>query len=224
VTPDIIHLDNHLLVISKPAGMLSQSDETGDQDVVQWGKAYLKEKFNKPGNVFCGLVHRLDRPASGVMILARTTKGAGRLAKAFADRKVEKEYMALVEGMPDEEGKAEDYLAKLKRQVRVVRETHPEAQHAVLNWKVIGYHSDQALISVKLETGRSHQIRVQMSSRGWPLVGDLRYGAKTKFDGRNLALHAFKLELDHPTLKEKVSYTAPLPATWPSWCRELTKR
>jgi 23S rRNA pseudouridine1911/1915/1917 synthase len=223
VTPDIIHMDNHLLVISKPAGMLSQSDETGDLDVVRWAKAYLKEVFKKPGNVFCGLVHRLDRPASGVMILGRTTKGAGRLAQAFAARKVEKEYLALVEGMPDEEGKAEDYLAKLKRQVRVVRKTHPQAQHAVLTWKVIGNHSNQSLISVRLETGRSHQIRVQMSTRGFPLVGDLRYGAKTKFDDRNLALHAHRLELEHPTLKEKVVYTAPLPAAWPAWCRELTR-
>lgn len=221
MTPDVIYLDNHLLVVNKPPGMLSQEDETGDFDIISWAKQYLAERFDKPGNVFAGLVHRLDRPASGVMLIARTSKAASRLAQTFKDRKVTKSYLALVEGLPDDHGRAEDYLAKRDRKVRVVRATHPEGKKAVLEWTLRGSVGKRSLVEITLETGRAHQIRVQMSSRGWPISGDLRYKAKEEFDGKNLALHAWKLGLEHPVRKEPMLWTAPLKHPWPMWVREL---
>jgi len=216
----VLYLDNHLLVIAKPAGMLSQGDHTGDEDVVNWAKQFIKERFAKPGNVFAGLVHRLDRPASGLMVLARTSKAAARLGKAFAGRKVSKQYLALVEGIPDPTGTAEDYLVKEDRKVRVVSADHLGAKIARLDWRCVISKGNRSLVEVTLHTGRPHQVRLQLSSRGWPLVGDFRYGSSREFDGQNLALHAWRLGLEHPTKKEALSWTAELPAAWPEWCRE----
>lgn len=221
MTPDVLFLDNHLLVVNKPAGMLSQEDETGDLDVITWSKHYLKERFDKPGNVFAGLVHRLDRPTSGVMVIARTSKAAGRLAEAFKKRDVKKTYLALVEGVPPDQGRAEDYLAKVQRKVKVVRKTHPEGGKAIATWQLLGNLDGASLVQVELETGRPHQIRVQMASRGWPLVGDVRYGARKEFDGRNLALHAWKLELEHPVQRVPMAWTAKPSKRWPLWVREM---
>ncbi|MBO6577125.1 MAG: RNA pseudouridine synthase [Rhodothermales bacterium] len=221
MTPEVVHLDNHLLVVVKPAGMLSQEDSTGDVDVVSWAKGYLKERFNKPGNVFVGLVHRLDRPASGLMVLARTSKAAGRLAEAFKARRVEKRYLALVEGFPSDSGRAEDHLLKEKRGVKVVKPGRTGAKRAVLTWRLLGAMRGQALVEVELETGRAHQIRAQLAHRGFPLVGDLRYGAKQEFDGRNLALHAYQLGLEHPVRREPVAWTSPPDRRWPDWARGL---
>jgi 23S rRNA pseudouridine1911/1915/1917 synthase len=220
VNPEVLYLDNHLLVIIKPAGMLSQADRTRDPDVVTWAKVYLKERFAKPGNVFAGLVHRLDRPASGVMVLARTSKAAARLGKAFAGRAVTKQYLALVEGVPDPQGLAEDHLVKQERKVRVVSADHPGGKFAALEWRVLVSKGNRSLVEVLLKTGRPHQVRVQMSSRGWPIVGDFRYGSSREFDGQNLALHAWRLALEHPTKKEPLSWTAELPPQWPEWCRD----
>ncbi|NNE69965.1 MAG: RNA pseudouridine synthase [Rhodothermales bacterium] len=221
MTPEVLFIDNHLLVVNKPAGMLAQEDETGDLDVITWAKHYLKERFNKPGNVFAGLVHRLDRPASGVMVIARTSKAAGRLADTFRNRQVDKTYLALVEGVPPDQGQAVDHLAKVQRKVKVVRPTHPEGKKASLTWTLRGNLDGFSLVEVKLDTGRPHQIRVQMASRGWPLVGDVRYGAKREFDGRNLALHAWKLGLEHPVRREPQAWTAAPGKRWPMWVREM---
>ena len=223
MTPTVLDIDNHLLVVCKPAGMLSQADETGDADVITWAKDYLKNRFDKPGNVFAGLVHRLDRPASGVMVVARTSKAAARLSEAFKGREVEKRYLALLEGRPPAEGRAEDRIAKIGREVRVVKPGNPAGKHAALTWTVLGMMDRTTLVEVTLETGRPHQIRVQMASRGWPLVGDLRYGARGEFDGRNLALHAHRLALEHPVRREPAAWAAPLPAGWPGWCRGLVE-
>lgn len=211
---EILYLDNHLLVINKPAGLLSQADDTGDLDVVTAAKAYLKARFNKPGQVFVGLVHRLDRPASGVMVLARTSKAAARLSEQFRKGEPKKRYLALVEGVLTGTGTLSDYLQKQDQRVSIVSATTSGAKSAVLSWRSLFTNQKFTLLEVELLTGRSHQIRVQLAHQGHPIIGDLRYGAKTKFDGRNLALHCRQLTLSHPTKQEEMSWTANLPETW----------
>lgn len=219
MTLPVLHLDNHLLVVNKPAGMLAQADITGDDDVVSLGKAFLKERFDKPGNVFLGLVHRLDRPTSGVMVLARTSKSAARLSDQFRRRMPGKHYIAMVEGtLRDVEGRFEDHLVKQGRHVHVVDASAAGARFAALTYRVIGGDEWKgkrvSLVDVRLETGWAHQIRVQFASRGMPLVGDMRYGAETEFDGRNLALHACALTIEHPTRREEMTFKAPPTDDW----------
>ena len=211
---DVLYLDNHLLVVNKPPGVLAQADRTGDPDLLSLGKAYLKRRFDKPGNVFLGLVHRLDRPASGVMAFARTSKAAARLSRAFRERLPEKRYLALVEGRCTGGGTLVDYLVKEDRRVRVVDPDYPKAQRAELTWRALERRRGLTLVEVDLKTGRPHQVRVQLAHIGFPLLGDLRYGARRALDGRNLALHAWRLALDHPTRKERMAWEAPPPATW----------
>ena len=211
---DVLYLDNHLLVVSKPPGVLTQADRTGDPDLLSAGKAYLKERFDKPGNVFLGLVHRLDRPASGVMVFARTSKAASRLSRAFRERTPEKRYLALVEGHCTGAGTLLDVLVKEDRHVRVVEAGHPKGQRAELRWRALEQRGGLSLLDVELKTGRPHQVRVQLAHLGFPILGDLRYGARRKLDGRNLALHCYRLALDHPTRKERMAWEAPPPATW----------
>lgn len=207
----VLYLDNHLLVINKPPGMLSQGDRTGDMDALTLGKSFLKEKFDKPGAVFLGLVHRLDRPASGVMVFARTSKAAARLSTQFRDRTVEKDYVALVEGTLQGSGEWRDNLMKEGSTVR----TAQGGKEAVLRWTSIEAGSETTLVGVRLETGRPHQVRVQFASRGHPLVGDFRYGSHRPLDGRNLALHCSRLAIDHPTRSERLRWSALPPGTWP---------
>jgi RluA family pseudouridine synthase len=209
-----VFIDNHLLVVNKPAGILSQADETGDEDMLTQGKAYLKERFNKPGNVYLGLVHRLDRPVSGVMVLARTSKAAGRLAEQFRSRTPVKKYLALVEGLCTGGGLQVDYLVKENRRVRCVSPDHPKAKRAELHWKALAYLDGISLIDLDLLTGRPHQIRVQLAGMGYPILGDLRYGARRFFDDRNLALHCYQLGIEHPIRREPMTWRVPPPATW----------
>lgn len=220
MTFDVLYLDNHLLVINKPAGLLSQADETGDPDVLTIGKTYLKDRFDKPGNVFLGLVHRLDRPASGVMILARTSKAAARLSDQFRKRTPEKTYLAITEGHIEREERLVDYLLKEDRHVRVVDRSEKGARRAELDYTIGGRGTwsgrPVTLVEVRLKTGRAHQIRVQLAERGHPLLGDMRYGAVTEFDGKNLALHACALGIDHPTTKERMTWKAPPSESWGS--------
>lgn len=211
---EVLYLDNHLLVVAKPPGLLAQGDDTGDPTVLTLGKAWLKERFNKPGRVYLGLVHRLDRPASGVMVLARTSKAARRLTEQFRARDPEKCYLAIVEGHCTGAGFCEDYLLKEHRQVRVVRAGTPKAKRAALRWRAVALRDGLSLLDVRLETGRSHQVRVQMAHRGWPLLGDFRYGAQHEFDGRNLALHSYRLTVEHPTQRLPITWAAPPPAPW----------
>lgn len=222
---EVLFLDNHLLVVAKPPGLLVQADHTGDADLLTLGKAYLKAHFDKPGNVFLGLVHRLDRPVSGVMVLARTSKAASRLAVQFRERTPTKRYLALVEGHPGAEaGERTDFLRKTYTKehgtrVVVVGPDDPGGKRARLRWTRLAttrarLRAERSLLDVALFTGRAHQIRVQLAALGTPIVGDLRYGARHEHDGRNLALHSYALALTHPVRRVPLRFTAPPPTPW----------
>ncbi len=212
---EIVYLDNHLLVIVKPAGMLAQEDRTGDADVLTLGKAYLKEEFDRPGNVFLGLVHRLDRPVSGLMVLARTSKAAARLSAQFRERTVVKKYVALVEGELPERQTLRDTLLKQHEQVALVAAGTAGGKLAELHVTPILHHKKRTLVEIDLGTGRAHQIRVQLAARGWPIVGDTRYGAGQAFGKGRIALHAHQLTAEHPTQKERMTWRAQ-PENWPA--------
>lgn len=217
---DILYEDNHLLAVVKPAGVLSQGDKTGDLDILTLGKEYIKHTYNKPGNVYLGLVHRLDRPVSGVMVFARTSKAAARLVNVFKKRQVEKKYVAIIEGRCTGSGACDDWLVKEKGHVRVVGASHPKAKRAQLTWRCLATTSSYSLLDVDLHTGRPHQVRVQLANLGFPILGDLRYGAREEFDGRNLALHAYRLAFEHPVRREPVVLLAHTPETWSGYFDE----
>lgn len=227
-TPLILDEDNHILVVVKPANLPSQADASGDEDLLSLLKEYIRRRDNKPGNVFLGLVHRLDRPTSGLMVFAKTSKAAARLARAMRQAVFHKEYCAVVRGgLPagtacDPEGwtRWEDWLVKdhAANLVRVVPEDMPGAQHAALVWKGEGQAGDLGLIRLRLLTGRSHQIRVQAATRGFPLWGDMRYDPAHNRAGMQLALVACELAFPHPVQDRLCRYTLPLPAGEP-WRR-----
>ncbi len=210
----IIYKDNHLLVVSKPPGLLVQEDHTGDPDLLNLCKSDIKKRYGKPGRVYLGLVHRLDRPVSGVMVFARTSKAARRLTEQFKRHEPEKKYLAVVEGIAPETGLWENFLVKENQRIRVTSSEYPGARYAKLAFRRIATRSDLSLVDIKLVTGRPHQIRVQFSHRLFPILGDLRYGAKREFDGRNLALHSYSLELIHPVRKTPCHWMTAPPKTW----------
>lgn len=223
---EIIYEDNHLLAVNKPAGLLTQGDDTGDASLVDLVREDLRVRFQKPGNVYVGLLHRLDRPVSGVVLLARTSKAASRLSSQFRDGRVEKVYWAIVEGTPSEEaGDWTDTLLKeeARNLVRVVPEGTRGGQEARLRYRVKS-RLEAGLIRTWLElrpvTGRSHQLRVQLASRGMPIVGDVKYGSGARLKaldgGARIALHARSLTFTHPTRGEAISLAAEVPADWPS--------
>jgi len=221
----VLFEDNHLLVVMKPPGVLSQADITGDVDMLTRGKAYIGVTYKKPGGVYLGLVHRLDRPASGVMVFARTSKAAGRLSEQFRNRTVTKEYVALAGGTLTGSGTWTDRLEKVDGMVRVVEKGGKEAR---LDWTALGRVEldgvkQASMIHVDLGTGRAHQIRVQAASRGHALIGDFKYGSRTPLDGSNLGLHAIRLSFDHPTLKTRMTFTAPPPESWPREARDIAE-
>ena len=200
---EILHEDNHLLVVVKPSGILVQGDHTGDPTVLDHAKAYLKEKYRKPGNVYLGLVHRLDRPASGVIVLARTSKAASRLSELVRSRSFKKTYHALIEGHPPRQGEWTDLLIREDQHSRVAKKEE-SGKEARLAYTVLDHEQSATLVKIKLITGRHHQIRVQFASRGYPLLGDFRYGSKKTFGERAVALHASRVDFEHPTLKTPI--------------------
>lgn len=203
---NILYEDNHIIVVEKKANILSQSDITGDIDLLSMVKKYIKEKYSKPGNVYVGLVHRLDRPVGGIMVFAKTSKAAKRLNEQIKNHEFEKTYLAVLDGtLKNKKDKLVNYLykdEKLKKSM-VVDKSHLKAKLSELNYEVIGYNDDKTIVKINLITGRHHQIRVQFSNIGYPLVGDQLYGKKNK---KQIMLYAYKLEFIHPTTKEKMTY------------------
>ncbi|MCO6047320.1 RluA family pseudouridine synthase [Aeoliella sp. ICT_H6.2] len=214
---DVLYEDNHLLVVDKPAGIPTMGVRDDRPTMLSLAKEYIRTKYNKPGNVYLGIVSRLDAPVTGVLLIARTSKAARRLTDAFRSRTVEKCYLALVEGhLAEPSGRLEHYLRKDERHRRMHTTTAaaPDAQRAVLRYEVVSAQADTSLVQVKLETGRKHQIRVQLAKLGHAIVGDRKYGSMRPF-AQGIALHSHRLLLEHPVQKSPVEVVAPLPKYWP---------
>jgi 23S rRNA pseudouridine1911/1915/1917 synthase len=212
----VFHADNHLLVLYKPAGLLVQGDVSGDECLLDLARGWVKQRYRKPGNVFLGLVHRLDRPVAGVMMFARTSKAAARLSAALRSRETRKCYWAVLEGRPPSAaGVLVDQIERDGRSSRVVAARSATSREARLSYRVQGSASGRSQVAVELETGRRHQIRLQFAHRGCPIVGDVRYGASAPLPARQIALFAKELAVAHPTRKEILTFASPLPVGWP---------
>lgn len=215
----VIYQDNHLFVVEKPVNIPVQEDSSQDPDLLTLSKEFIKEQDNKPGNVFLGLVHRLDRPVGGVIAFAKTSKAASRLSDQIRRRAMGRTYLVVVQGQaPQSAGQLRDFMYKdrHKNQSYIVNPEHTEAKEAILNYQVIASKNQLQLLAVQLETGRSHQIRVQLSHHGMPIQGDQKYNSKQAKTGQQIALWAYELELEHPTLKELMTfYSFPPTAEWP---------
>ena len=215
----VIFEDNHIIVVEKPVNVPSQGDKTGDVDMLTIIKEYLKEKYNKPGNVYLGLVHRLDRPVGGVMVFAKTSKAAARLSEQVREKIFQKTYLVIVNGkMEATKGIYEDYLLKNEKNniSKVVKEGTKNAKFASLDYEELKYNgeTDLSLVKVNLHTGRHHQIRVQFSSRDHSIYGDQKYGGRGH--GKQIALWAYKLKIMHPITKEEMEFKS-IPEPIGSW-------
>ena len=216
----VIYEDNHIIVVEKKPNIPSQSDKTGDIDMLTIVKEYIKEKYNKPGNVYLGLVHRLDRPVGGIMIFAKTSKSASRLSNQVREKIFKKEYLAVVDGKPaPEKGTLEDYLYKDERNniSKVVKKEKKNAKLAKLDYELVKHNEikNLSLLKINLHTGRHHQIRVQLSNFGHSIYGDQKYGKRGK--GKQIALWAYKLTIEHPITKEKMEFVD-YPEPNGTWC------
>jgi 23S rRNA pseudouridine1911/1915/1917 synthase len=216
--------DNHCLALNKPAGLLTQGDITGESNLFDQAKGYLRVHYSKPGNVYLGLLHRLDRPVSGAVLFAKTSKAAARLSEQFRTGAVEKVYMAVVAGtIHDSAGEWVDWLRKdeTRNVVKVVGAGAAGAKEARLAFRVLEQHARTTLMELHPHTGRSHQLRVQLAARGLPILGDRKYGShaivRALDGGLRIALHAQRLTFTHPTRPEAISVVAPVPADWPAY-------
>ncbi len=198
---NVLYEDNHIIVVEKPINVLSQGDDTGDDSLLDMVKSYVKEKYNKPGNVYIGLVHRLDRPVGGVMVFARTSKAASRLSEAVRSKNFVKKYMAIVSGKVE----SSEYVDKLLRLDNGNTVVSKDGKESILSFDVVDYNEKDncSLVDISLKTGRHHQIRVQFASRGHHLLGDQRYGV---MDKTQIALYAYYLSFIHPVTKEKMEF------------------
>ncbi|MFS0690325.1 RluA family pseudouridine synthase [Sporosarcina sp. 179-K 8C2 HS] len=221
MTIRILYEDNHLLVVEKPVNMPVQADDSGDNDLLTLLKADLKERHQKPGNVYLGLVHRLDRPVGGVLVFAKTSKAASRLSDVLRKREMERTYLAVVRGDLGHGGLLEHHLWKdaKKNKVHTVKASHPGGKKAVLHYETIERKDGMSLLAIQLHTGRSHQIRVQMAASGAPLYGDQKYGQHVNKPGQQIALWAHTLAFPHPTTKEVLKFesTPPSDHPWNIW-------
>lgn len=215
-SPAVIYEDNHCLAVVKPARVLVAGDRTGDESLLEQAKAYLKVRYQKPGAVYLGLVHRLDRPVSGVVLFARTSKAASRLSEQFRRGSVKKVYQALVEGRVDPpQAELCDWLLKdeARNIVRVAAPRAAGAKESRLRYRLLERGPQRTLLEVHPLTGRSHQIRVQLAQAGFPIVGDGKYGSRASLGGA-IALHAAALTFEHPTTREPITLTAEQPVDW----------
>lgn len=216
---NVIYEDNHIIVVQKPVNIPSQGDKTGDIDMLTIIKEYIKEKYSKPGNVYLGLVHRLDRPVGGIMVFAKTSKAAARLSESIRNKEFNKYYLVISDGKFDKKtGVLEDYLLKNERTntSKVVKEGTKNAKFARLEYEVIKHNEEinLSVLKIKLDTGRHHQIRLQLASRNHSICGDQKYGIRGR--GKQISLWAYKLEFPHPITKEMMSFELE-PAHIGSW-------
>ena len=217
---EILFEDNHIVVINKRSGDITQGDKTGDLPIGEEVKSYIKTKYNKPGNVFLGVVHRLDRPVSGILMFARTSKALERLSKMFREKDIQKTYWAIVEKAPEKaSGTLVDFLAKKAEQNKsyVVSEQHSGAKKASLSYRILANSDKYTLLELDLHTGRHHQIRVQLSNMGCIIKGDLKYGAKRSNNDGSISLHARKIAFEHPVTKAHLEVVAPVPSNDALW-------
>ncbi|RKQ33987.1 RluA family pseudouridine synthase [Oceanobacillus halophilus] len=214
----ILYEDNHLLFVEKPVNIPVQEDRSKSQDLLSFLKEDIKYRYQKPGNVYLALIHRLDRPVGGVMVFSKTSKAASRLSDAFRRQDVDKKYLAIVRGKPSKnQAVLEDYLVKDRRNNKVytAQPNQKNAKKAILEYNVIGTKKGLSLLSITLHTGRPHQIRVQLASRNCPLYGDQKYGQDVNQPGQQIALWSHSLTLEHPTKKEELEVTSQPPDEYP---------
>uniref|UniRef100_A0AB33JME5 RNA pseudouridine synthase n=1 Tax=Prevotella sp. GTC17262 TaxID=3236797 RepID=A0AB33JME5_9BACT len=210
----VVYEDNHLIIVSKRSGEIVQGDKTGDTPLSETVKAYIKEKYRKPGNVFVGVIHRLDRPVWGLVVFAKTSKGLSRMSELFRTGDVHKTYWAITRNAPAQpEGTLTHWLVRNEKQNKSYAYDHevPRSKKAVLNYKVIGRSDNYTLIEVELLTGRHHQIRCQLAAMGCPIKGDLKYGAQRSNPDGSISLLSHQVEFVHPVSKEPLRIVAPLP-------------
>ena len=208
----VLYEDNHLIAINKKSGDICQGDKTGDIPLSEIVKEFLKNKYNKPGNVFLGTIHRIDRPTSGVIIYAKTSKALSRMNDKFRNNEISKTYWAIVKNkLPKEKDIIENYLLKNNKKNKSFVTKTNEGKHSKLHYTIIKSLENYYLYEIKPETGRHHQIRVQLSNIGSPIKGDLKYGAKRSNKDASICLHARKIIFEHPVSKDKITITAPTP-------------
>ena len=210
----VLYEDNHIIIVNKASGEIVQGDKTGDKPLSEIVREYLKDKYNKPGNVFCGVTHRLDRPTTGIVVFAKTSKALSRLNEMFRNDKVEKSYWAIVKNSPP---KLEDTLVhwliknEKKNKSTAYDLEKKGTKKALMHYKIIGTSDNYFLLEINLETGRHHQVRTQLSKIGSPIKGDLKYGAKRSNPDGSISLHARSISFIHPVTKTKIEVTAPVP-------------
>ena len=213
----VLYEDNHLLAVVKPAGLPTMGVSATKSSLLNVAREYIKQKYEKPGNVYLGTVSRLDAPVTGIVLFARTSKAAARLNEQFRDRSVEKIYLAIVRPPPiPPSGTWHDWVAKDERHRRmhIVKKTHPGARHAELSYRCVTTCHAGQLVEIILKTGRKHQIRLQFGSRGYSVLGDRKYGGNPVHFSPGIALHAHRLAVDHPVRHETINLVAPLPPSW----------
>lgn len=225
---EVLYEDNHIIIVSKDSSEIVQGDKTGDTPLSETVAAYLKEKYNKPGNVFVGVTHRLDRPVSGVVVLAKTGKALARLNVMFRDGEVDKRYLAIVKDSPLRiSGELVNYLVRNEKQNKsfAYDKEVPNSKKAILKYEVIGSSVHYYLLAIKLETGRHHQIRCQLANMGCPIKGDLKYGSQRSNPDGSISLHAYCITFEHPVSHNMIKVTAPLPkdALWQSFTEPVLK-
>jgi 23S rRNA pseudouridine1911/1915/1917 synthase len=215
---NVLYEDNHLLIVEKPVNIAVQEDASKDMDLLNILKSYIKEKYNKPGDVYLGLVHRLDRPVGGVMVFARTSKAASRLSNELRKQQIYRKYKAIIRGtLPNKQGELVDYLYKDRKKnlVSVVSSKNKDGKKAILEYKVLSKKDNLSMLEVELKTGRSHQIRVQLANQGTPLYGDQKYGEHVNKHGQQIALWASSLSVKHPTKDEMITVESEPPKEYP---------